>query len=196
MSRLLDYDLLGHLHDAWTRQRAPIAGALRPGLSSEEIHERGRSLGLEIPREAQEWWGWHDGARLDAAPSQRFFGPRHEFLTLSEAVERCQFCRDVALEVSGTQEASDWRWSWLPITRDKHPLVLECAGGDNEPVPARSFSFEEPDAASEGAASFGELVTVWLEAMECGAWRYDESSGFWDYDWEKLDPVTELRRLT
>jgi hypothetical protein len=45
------------------------------------------------------------------------------------------------------------------------------------------------------AASFGEMVTWWIEALDDGSWRYDREAGRWDYNWELVDTERQLGGL-
>lgn len=192
---LLDDALLGELEQRWRSQGAFIAGALRPGLNDEQMNELVAPLGLHLPREARRWWGWHDGARPQGRSAAAELGPTHEFLPLAKAVAKCAMIREIVLPLRDSENDYSWKWSWLPIDRAKAPMVIDCSVADEDPVPARSFFFEDPDAGAEGARSMGELVTIWIEAIDCGAWRYNRQEDHWEYDWQKLDPDMELRGL-
>jgi cell wall assembly regulator SMI1 len=194
---LLTDDLLGQLEARWRQQGAPVAGALRPGLSDEEIDDATGAIGLRLPREARRWWGWHDGADPPApglAPAQ--LGPGKNFLSLADAVKECERTRQVQRQAWGDDLGPHWQAGWLPLFSSNRPIVFDCSGSDVQPVPVRSFFFEDPTAGEEGVGSIGELVLVWIEAIDCGAWRYDQSAGRWLYDWKKLDPRVALLHLT
>jgi cell wall assembly regulator SMI1 len=195
---MLDEQLLKQLKRRWKEQGAPIAAALRPGLTDDEMDRLTSPIGLRLPREARRWWGWHDGAspQIPGRDVAAEIGPRMAFLPLADAVSECRRIRALLMEVSGGEGDPDWKWSWLPMNADKRPLVFDCGVEFDAPVPVRSFFFEDPAAGAEGARSIGELVTIWLEAIDCGAWAYERQRNRWTYDWTKLDPDVEMRRLT
>ena len=78
---LLDRAVLAELESRWQSQGAPIVSALRPGLSDDEMDRLTEPLGLSLPREAREWWGWHNGAPRPAPYSHTAWeiGPSQEF---------------------------------------------------------------------------------------------------------------------
>lgn len=193
---LVDDVRLSALCARWERQRAPVCSALLPGLTDAEIDETLRPLGLSLPEEARRWWRWHNGTRPSAPVPARQLGPGHIFLTLAEAVTDCEMYREVASTATEGEGGALWKASWLPMTSHKGPPVIDCSGPLDSPAPVRSFSFEEPDAGAEGVGSIAELIALWCQAMESGAWRFDGNAGHWLYDWTALPPAVEQLRLT
>lgn len=43
--------------------------------------------------------------------------------------------------------------------------------------------------------SFGEMVEIWLRALDCGAWRFDASTGHWAGDYTLLEPHDVQTRM-
>lgn len=187
--RLLDYALLSDLKQRWRDQGAFIARVLRPGLSDAEMDELTEPVGLHLPAEARRWWAWHDGASpqvpgLDAAAA---LGPVSLFLPLAYAVRECRRLRDVMREAWGDDLGPDWKQSWLPIDANKRPTVFDCGVAFDAPVPVRSFFVEDPTAGEAGVGSIGELVTIWIDAIDSGAWTNDGYADHWKYDFTRLD---------
>jgi len=190
----LDDSLLGELEKRWREHGLPIVDALRPGLTDDEMDQLTTSLDLRLPEEARRWWRWHDGAfPPDAGFDPEWLGPGSSFFSLATAVEACEQAR--AISGYGRTDTWDgcWQGSWFPITRFERPPVIDCSVGVNEPVPIRSFFSQEPAVAQPGVRSFGELVKIWIDAFDLGAWDFDPTTGVWNHDIARLDPaVAEL----
>jgi hypothetical protein len=189
--RLLDPYLLGELQARWEAQGAFVARALL-GITDPGIDELTEPIGLRLPREARRWWAWYDGALPQPAGIAAELGPRRAFLPLAEAVMKCEMFRDVLREVG---DDPVWKQSWLPIDADKRPIVLDCSVGFEDPVPVRSFFVEDPTAGEEGVRSIGELVEIWIDAIDRGAWSYNRQRDLWGYDWTRLDRRVSLLHL-
>jgi hypothetical protein len=198
LPRLLDDILLGELEQRWRDQGAFVAGALRPGLSDAEMDALTEPIGLRLPAEARRWWAWHDGAwpqvpGLDVAAT---LGPVREFRPLASAVRDCQEMREIMYEDQDEDDpTADWKHGWLPIDGNKWPTVLDCSVPFDAPVPVRFYFIEDPTAGQDGVGSIGELVTVWIQAIDCGAWSYDRAGDQWRYDYSRLDPQLAVTHL-
>ncbi len=205
---LLNFELLGELESRWRNQGAPLVARLQPGLATEAMDALTAPLGLRLPSEARVWWGWRNGVPSDVAVGdQREIGRGFEYLPLAEAVDHYRMCRAVAADAAGHSsdlpELSDpdfwWHPSWFPITVASNGGVVtcECSVDDGKPTPMRSINWDErtEEPGRAGAASFGEMVSWWLEAFDSGVWRYEAERGRWDYRWQLLDPARELTAL-
>jgi cell wall assembly regulator SMI1 len=191
--RLLDDALLNDLEQRWRDRGAFIAGALLPGLSDEEIDALTEPVGLQLPAEARRWWAWHDGASpqvpgLDIAAT---LGPVREFRPLAHAVRDCQQWRELMDE----DDPCGWKHGWLPIDGNKRPTVFDCGGAFDAPVPVRSYFVEDPTAGQDGVESIGELVSIWIRAIDSGAWSYERAGDQWRYDHGRLDPQIAVTQL-
>ena len=142
-------------------------------------------IGLKLPLEARRWWEWHDGAEPQIPGIAAETGPGRAFLSLAESVREWQRLHQLLLEASHAGDP-DWRESWLPIDAQKRPILFDCGVGFGDPVPVRSFFMEDPTAGATGVSSIGELVLVWIQAIDCVAWTYDRGPDHWEYDWKKL----------
>lgn len=196
---LLSLSQLERLKALWVEQQAPIVEHLRPGLREEEINQQLRPLGLRVPYEAALWWSWYDGV-----PSGQpdFTGGAHlRFLTLGDAIGQYHESLRIAQAVGRTEDEADrlWNPSWLPVTTTGYGGVIACdcsvVVGEATPVRMVDWGSKE-DSDVPTARSFGQMVAWWIEAIECGAWRYDTSLGRWEVDHQRLaDPSLELTRL-
>jgi cell wall assembly regulator SMI1 len=189
--RLLDQALLTDLEARWRAQGAFVGRALRPGLSDQEMNALTAPLGIDLPAEARRWWGWHDGAEPQPPGPAGELGPARAFLPLVQAVRHCQDLRDVA--DFGVDD--EWKAGWLPLDNNKRPTLIDCSVAYNDPVPVRSFFFEDPSAGADGVQSMGELVNLWLAAIERGVWVYDRDQDHWTTHIDRLDPELAAQHL-
>lgn len=162
----------------------PVASSLRPGLRDEEMDALTAPLGLRLPREARRWWGWHDGASAQPGFEPEVIGPPSmSFFPLADAVERTGSIRKIQNELwerfgwEGSEP--DWKPGWLVLTNPERPIVIDCSVGLDDPVPVRSFFFQEPMVAAEGVKSLGELIRIWIYAFDSGAWGCDLATAAW-----------------
>lgn len=205
---LLSNELLEELEGHWRRQQAPVLERLLPGLTDEEMDESTRPIGLRLPAEARVWWGWHDGATPVSPPALRELGPAKAFMQLREAIAYYRMMRDVALETVSEATAGEpergladpdyyWHPSWFPITVPTWTIACDCSVPDNAPTPIRSVSHAgDPEGFMEPKAqSLGELVSLWVRALETGAWHYNPERVGWDANPELLDFPAEQSAL-
>jgi hypothetical protein len=192
---LLDDAILTELERRWRDQGAFVAHALRPGLIDAEMDRLTSSVGLRLPGEARRWWGWHDGAEPQYPGVVTELGPQRAFLSLAEAVTECQRIRAVLRKATGGDSDPRWSETWLPINDYESPLVIDCGVRFSEPVPVRAVVFQEPDGGPVGTRSMGELVRVWIEAMDSGAWWYNRDRDCWEFELTKVKPNVAGRNL-
>jgi hypothetical protein len=165
--RILDGELLTELEAAWQSQGAEIAGVLAPGLSDEAMAALVEPLGLTLPAEARIWWGWHDGVTV-TTPYGWEIGPDIGFYSLAQAVEQYREERESVNE-------GDWPNSWLPFTNFRRgPLIIDCQADERAIVHRVNWEVGH----FPGADSMGELVALWLEAMDTGVWSWNPE-GAW-----------------
>lgn len=203
MSRVvLTVDLCEQLLAGWRRQGAPIAGNLAPGLSEAEMDELTAPLGVVLPDEARVWWGWRNGPREPPGPTgiEGYLGPMFGFYSLEDAVEAYgarEMVRDsieMGRRMGGRLELEvEWPAHWLPVidTGSSLQILLNCA--DRALAPVQAMDLQDRTDHQPVAATFGEMVTVWVQALDSGAWCYDDERRFWGVDMERL-PV-ELQDL-
>jgi cell wall assembly regulator SMI1 len=189
---MLTADLLaeldGRLHDVG----APISRFWRPGLKDAQMDARTAEIGLSLPTEARIWWGWHDGIDVEAARSQASLGPSWDALSLEAAAQDAVAKRDMAARAAegGLDPRDDWSDSWIALCGDvSYPrIACDCGLPLGTPSTIHYFDPEFNDYPRHPkAASIGELVHIWLEALADGTWHIDPRTG----EFASLDP-TEL----
>ena len=191
---MLDLALCEDLLQRWRDQGAVVVDCLRPGLSDDEIDACTAELGFRLPAEARVWWSWHDGADTHGEPGGRAFqiGPGHSFLSLAEAMHGAYMWR----RVYDDSDPPIWQPSWLPITSSQREVVIDCGVGTAEAVPVYSvFSQAFSDYDPPSAGSMGELVEIWIDAIDSGAWSYDKAAQRWGADGDRLHTLNELTWL-
>jgi hypothetical protein len=173
-------------------QGVPVEQWTRPGLGSEEMEETLASLGLSLPIEGRVWWGWHDGATREG--QDKVVGPWRSFLSLAEAVKVAQEFRLMAEELvepdTPPLDDPDFRWNpaWLPIKGPQLPFVIDCSVADGAPTPIRFIDWQNVDGFFKPRAeSLGQMVSWWIEAIDCGARRWDPERNQWDMHDELLE---------
>lgn len=202
-SDMLSAELLQDLEDHWRRQQAPLAERLQPGLTDAEIDELTAPLGIVLATEVRIWWGWHNGASpSDSLRVDREFGPGFVFLPLGEAIALYRQMRQIFRDI---WEADDpqmvnywWRPTWFPITERRGAVRCDCAVPPGAPTPiywAYSHDHDAEGLTNPKVASFGTMVTWWLEALETGAWYYNASANRWEHQPELLPPERERSGL-
>lgn len=191
--RLLTAELLEHLDQRLHDISAPITRIWRPGLSDDQMDELTGPIGITLPTEARAWWRWHNGAER-VIGQQPAIGPGWDQLPLAEAVRDATVYRDVALRVADPDgyidPRSDWSISWIALCGNPSPerLACECAVPAGAPSPAIYFDPEgEDEPQRPKAPSIGEVIHIWLEALDDGTWHIDPTTGHFAI----LDP-TEL----
>src|SRR5437764_1031354 len=111
--RFMLQDLLDQLEAQWRRLQAPIADALRPGLTDRQLDDVSARLDLVLPGELRALWAWHDGADPSTL---RDIGPGgYEFLTSDEVVAARQFNLQVHGEADADLPDMYWHRTWIPF---------------------------------------------------------------------------------
>ncbi|HWI74280.1 MAG TPA: SMI1/KNR4 family protein [Baekduia sp.] len=170
MARLLDEALLAQLEAAWQAQGAEIGTVLAAGLSDEAMTALVEPLGLTLPEEARRWWGWHDGVTV-TTPFGWDIGADVGFYSLAQAIEQYHEERSAANE-------GQWPDAWLPLTYFRNgPLVIACSAEDVAVVHRVNWGV----GVFPGGDSMGEVVALWIEMIETGAWSWNHE-GYWDLD--------------
>lgn len=188
---MLSIELLLELEARWRSQGAPIADHLRPGLNDREIDEATRPLGLRLPTEARIWWGWHDGASLrpnTTSDTSRLLGPGREYLPLLDAVALYEQELEIFRSVGDDAELLR-PTTRFPITYSSGPISCDCAIAEGDPTPiyhVHSHDYDIDGVTHPKARSFGEMVTWWIEALNDEIWKWDPSTGSWDYFYKRL----------
>jgi cell wall assembly regulator SMI1 len=189
--------LLEHLEWLLVGQKAPVVQRLQPPASSEALAAIESYLGLPLPDELRQWWGWHDGT--DVKPHERAvkasIGPSFEFLSSEEALKMTHEGREIAVDIDPEEPETYWGPTWLAIGSNGM-VACDVAVGFDAPVPVLDVDYHK--AAYPGvvaARSFGEMVQWWIEALESGAWRYDDEHDRWERHSELVLPERESTGL-
>jgi hypothetical protein len=164
-----------------------------PGLTDDQIDAQTNAVGLVLPDEARTWWRWHDGANSNAPLQVQDIGPGCRFLSLADAI-------DSTLEWRGIFDDTGIPWppGWLTLNDNKCPLIIDCDRSADQPAHIHMYSPEDglrPWRQGVGAGSFAELVSVWVEAMDCGAWTYNNEAQYWEWSLERMTPRIRGRGL-
>ena len=166
------------------RSGAPIAGALRAGLSDAELDQYETDLGFSFPEDVRVWFAWHDGADIsyDDPRGYSYLPTRQFLLPLDAAMSfRDDFLKLNAVTKSLPEHRYDSRW--LPITASdggELALAVDC-GSHPELAPVHSIDVRGTDddwrnAATESLATVAEL---WIKLFDSRHWRWDAETGDW-----------------
>jgi cell wall assembly regulator SMI1 len=182
--------MLDELAMRWRQQGAAILHSLRPGLSEQAIEASVSGLGLSLPIEARVWWGWHDGT--ESTVNAYAIGLDTVYLQLGRAAELYGEQRDVALQVadgaSGLTADDFWRPHWFPFAVASRPvLACDCSVPEGALTPIYAVDYEFVDESKTPVAdSLGDLVSLWIEALDAGAWTYNRELHRWEDHPERL----------
>jgi cell wall assembly regulator SMI1 len=189
--RSLSTELLERLDQRLIEIGAPIAKAWRPGLTDADMDALVSELGLSLSAEIRLWWGWHDG--IEGPSLLPTVGGGWAPISLHDAVQDTIQQREKAAlwrqEFPGNP-IGDWADSWITFCATPSParLASDCGAPDGSLTPVLYFDPEfNEDPRQPKAVSMGELVHIWLGALDDGTWHIDPATG----DFALLDP-TEL----
>lgn len=200
---ILSDALLEALWSRWHGEGWPGVDWLRPGLSGDEIDAMTAPLGIRLPGEPRRWWGWHDGVVAPKdVPRERFAlgAVGFPFLPLAEASIHCRRLREAAIRTNdpevGTPDET-WHPTWFPFTIAVYgaTLAIDCSDPDTDRTPIRVVDWADGLMGDVVAGSVGELVSIWIDAIDLGAWRYDSGLARWERDWNLIDDALTIRRL-
>jgi cell wall assembly regulator SMI1 len=190
--------LLGSYEERLLAMGMPVAEWVRPGLTAEEIEEAVEPLGIRLPKEGRVWWEWHDGAI--GRGRDRLLGPSKECLTLASAVEVYQRCRWVAEQTASAWPQNDpdflWNPAWFPVEGSQLPTVIDCSIPEDQISPVRSIDWQDVDGFFEPQAeSLGQMVSWWIDAIDIGAWEWNQGDQRWYSHDDRLEPALRAHPL-
>jgi hypothetical protein len=193
--RLLTNELLTQLSDKLEAIGAPVTEHWRPGLQDHEMDAMTSTIGISLSTEARVWWAWHDGVDLARSPAYSSFGPGWDAYSLAYAIDDAKRMRQIAAMAARDQPEfhnQDWADSWIALCGDVsyRRLACDCAVPSGAPSTVHYFDpSDNMEPARPKARSIGDLVHVWLDALNDGTWHIDpETSQF------ALRDPTELLR--
>jgi hypothetical protein len=170
-------------------QGAPMVGHLNPGLSDQEIDALVRPLGISLPAEAKEWWGYANGVPRGAAPNIDL-SPSWSWAPLEEIVQECREMRAIGSEDVLPGEPSMFADTWLPIVKGDGMLVIDTTQPAIAPVYTVDWHVDDPDVPySPILPSLGVLITTWARALEERAIWYDGDRRLFHTNAERLDAL-------
>ena len=185
--------LLEEFERCLREQGARVVELWQDGVDDGQIAAAEEAIGERLPDEARMWWRWHDGVPASAVTYARHreFGPLHQFLPLDEAVARTLRIRDSrALRQPG---APVWPHGWLEWTDVNAPMVIDCVVPEGAPAPVHDAdfgSYELEDVYTPVAASMGDMVRAWIDAIASGGWWWDRDLDRWMRDRSRLSGLT------
>ncbi|MDQ2630056.1 MAG: SMI1/KNR4 family protein [Actinomycetota bacterium] len=193
----LSSEQLEHLERLLAERGAPVVQRLQPPASAEALAAVEGYLGRPLPLELRQWWGWHDGT--DVKPHEKAakasIGPLFEFLGAEEALKVTRESTELAQEIDPDEPEVYWGPTWLAIGTDGR-VACDIAIGADAPVSILDVDYHK--AAYPGAVvaqSLGEMVRWWIEALESGAWRYDDEHDRWERRYELIPPERDRTGL-
>lgn len=84
-----------------------------------------------------------------------------------------------------------WNRAWFPVTAFGD-FACDCSVPDGEPTPIRFTKYHHTSTHEQPVVkSFGEMVNLWIRAIDSGAWYYAPDRGRWSIDFDALDPELE-----
>jgi cell wall assembly regulator SMI1 len=190
---MLTAELLAELDQRLRELDAPVTSVWRPGLDNEQMDTLTAEIGLSLSTEARAWWAWHDGVERDVIVPLPGIGGR-ELLSLHEAVQDAKRKRAMAVDWSRDfpdDPRGDWSATWISFCGSASParLACDCAVPAGAPSPVLYFDPEFiDDPRPPRTPSMGELVHLWLDAIQDGTWHIDPATG----DFALLDPTDLL----
>jgi cell wall assembly regulator SMI1 len=190
-------DQLGKLERLLAEQKAPVVERLRPPASAGAFGEIESDFGLPLPDELALWWEWHDGT--DVKPHEQAakasIGPLFEFLGAEEALRVTRESRELAHEIDAVKPEVYWGRTWLAIGSDGR-VACDIAIRSDAIVSILDVDYHKADRPGAVVArSFGEMVRWWIQALEAGAWRFDEEDGRWVRTYELIPPERDQTGL-
>lgn len=182
-------------------QGVPIDGWHEPGLTDDDMSEALAPLGLSLPLEGRVWWSWHNG--VPGRGKAKLVAPSGDkFLSLAEAIETYKEFRAIVQELVEPDipllADPDYRWNpaWLPIRGPQLPVVIDCSVPESQPTPLRFIDLQDVEGSPKPRAqSLGQMLSWWIEAIDCGAWRWNRERSQWDRHDELLPSALRANPL-
>ena len=176
---LLD-QLAGRLRD----QGASVVDTLRPGLSDQEMDDLVGPLGMQLPAEARQWWMWHDGS--SSTMTGHALVPGRIVLPLAVAVDEARTCRLREPEPPVNALEASWPIDWLPILLTGHAAIIAIQCRSNEVAAPVVYRDLQADLPEPQVGSLADLVRMWLDMFDIGAYEFDREQQNWKKRFERI----------
>lgn len=199
MTAILDEGILEGFADRLRERGVPTITAAQPGLDDRAMQQAAAQLGLRLPVEATTWWGWRNGVPSATPAASREIAPGRLWLPLEEALTECVRIRHMIADAFARTPTDTrpieaiWSSKWIPLIQYEGLYVIDTDVPEDAPCPVRIYWFYEPEAPPD-LASVGELVLLWTEAIDRGAWRYEPSTAQWCVEDSILDQWPGAKR--
>lgn len=182
----LNATLIDRLIRALGAAHAPIVDYLNPGLSEDDMAALVAPLGIVLPDEAKEWWGYADGVPTDA-PGDPRLTPNWSWQPLAETVQLCREMREIGNEDAIPGQPPLFPDTWLPIVHGDGMLLMDTAQPVLAPVYRIDWHTDDPREYEPTLPSLGALVATWTRALDNRAMWYDRDQQVMTGDGELLD---------
>jgi cell wall assembly regulator SMI1 len=199
---MLTEQLLDRLSATWRAHGAPIEDALAPGRTVESFTSDDGSLHVDLPEELRMWWAWHDGDIEGVSAFASQMGPLRQPMSSTWSRDHWQRMLAMAPEMAADGSAGTpladpsywWREAWVPLFSDGSGyLVADCEVGPPIVTPIRrvEWGMDLDGVPAPRTDSLGQLIEMWIEAIELGFWTFDRDRCRWlaTYD----DPAIATR---
>ena len=202
-AKLLTREHLEHFKEALLRAAPFGAKAFQPPTSSSD---RARMLAedgidFELAPELETWWNWFDGLKPSHDdPYRNSAGSMFLIPFYASCTHFRNSVREAGHAESGSVPAGSWlndgHTYWMPIAVDSEGYISgDCRPGLKGSSKVFFPSESEHHSANppEVASSLGEVVEIWTEALERGAWAFDTNRGKWTHNHEAWPDLPESK---
>ena len=144
-----------------------VARLLRPGLNSHELGKLQNKLGWPLPREAVEYFQWHDGIyKTEDKLGDLFFLPEYYPISFTESLNIIDTYRSFS---------SVWQHKWFPVFNSGGGdiLILDCSRATNESAPIVCYFRGELEIL-DWYESLDALLATAAQCYEDGAFYIGE----------------------
>jgi hypothetical protein len=186
--RPLTPDLLDVFERSLRAVGARIAGSWRPGASPAALDALEAYVGGRLSDEARLWWSWRDGvADRGHNAAEYVLGRFWTPLSVQGSADCTRFLRDLFTDFEpDLPPLWDPSWTVLCVEERAH-IVIAC---DRSPQPLSPVMYFDPEfnlsPELPQLPSIGELVHLWMEALEDGTY------GIVDGEFNIVDPPEVL----
>jgi cell wall assembly regulator SMI1 len=164
--------------------RSPAGDFLMPGLPAAAVARQLDGLGLPMPPDVAELYGWADGTDEGAwqagagdGPFLRFAGDT-TFPQLDDAARWCRTARELAQasaydSMEGLEPDAFWHPSWFPVFRlDRGEIAVACSL--SEPATVHQVIWDRPDERRTFPSLTEYILAATIELRERFVWLSDD----------------------